>query len=52
MLVGVPFELGARLEEREQRELKVSAWDRAGTSRTEGGEMDRLGRLGDARWRW
>lgn len=37
---GVPRELGARLEEREQSELKVSAWDRGGTSRTDGGELE------------
>jgi hypothetical protein len=52
MEAGVPLELGATLDEREQRELKVSAWDSAGTSRTDGGETERLIRLGDARWRW
>lgn len=49
MEAGVPLELGARLEEREQRELNVSAWERGGTSRTDGGEMERLILLGDAR---
>jgi len=49
MEAGVPLELGATLEEREQRELKVSACERAGTSRTEGGEIERLGLLGDVR---
>lgn len=43
-LAGVPRELGAVLEEREQSELKVSACDNPGTSRTEGGEMERPGR--------
>ena len=45
MLPGVPREeLGAMLEAQELRELKVSARDRPGTSRTEGGEMERLAR--------
>lgn len=52
MEAGVPLELGAMLDEREQRELKVSAWERAGTSPTDGGETERVVRLGDARWRW
>lgn len=49
MEAGVPLELGATLEEREQRELNVSAWERGGTSRTDGGETERLILLGDAR---
>lgn len=49
MLAGVPRELGAMLDDREHRELNVSAWDRPGTSRMEGGEMERPGRLGEVR---
>lgn len=49
MLAGVPRELGAALDEREQIELKVSACERPGTSRMEGGEIDRPGRLGEVR---
>jgi len=51
MLPGVPRELGAVLDDREHSELKVSAWDRPGTSRMDGGEMERPGRLGDERVR-
>lgn len=51
MLAGVPRELGARLEDREQSELNVSACDRPGTSRTDGGEMERPCREGEVRWR-
>lgn len=50
-LAGVPRELGAVLEEREQRELKVSACDRVGTSRIEGGEIERPDRWGEVRVR-
>lgn len=40
---GVLRELGARLEEREEAMLwDVSVRERSGTSRMEGGEMDRL----------
>lgn len=45
----MPRELGAMLEEREQRELKVSACERGGTSRTDGGEMERLALVGERR---
>lgn len=45
MLAGVPREL-------ELSEVKVSAWERPGTSRTDGGEMDRFGRVGEVRVRW
>lgn len=51
MLAGVPRELGAVLDEREQRELKVSACDKLGTSRIEGGEMERPVRWGEVRRR-
>ena len=40
-LAGVPRELGAMLDDREHRELNVSACDRAGTSRIDGGEVER-----------
>lgn len=52
MLAGVPRELGAVLDEREHSELKVSACDKPGTSRIDGGEMERPGRWGDVRLRW
>lgn len=45
MLAGVPREL-------ELNEVNVSAWERPGTSRTDGGETERPGRLGEVRLRW
>lgn len=44
MLAGVPREL-------DDSELKVSACESPGTSRTEGGEMDLPGRVGEVRLR-